>query len=117
MNKLLAAVSDIFGTITPPAPIAGVSGSVGIGKLLNTIFRSMIVIAGIYTLFNLLFAGYAFLSAGEDPKKIQGAWARIWQSLLGLAITAGAFVLAAIFGQLIFGKWDFILKPQIPTLL
>ena len=56
------------------------------------------------------------MSAGEDAKKVAGAWAKIWQSLLGLAIAAGSFVLAAIFGQLIFGQWDFILNPQIPTL-
>ena len=76
----------------------------------------MIVIAGVYALFNLIFAGYAFMSAGDDAKKVAGAWAKIWQSLLGLAIAAGAFVLAAIFGQLIFRQWDFILNPQIPTL-
>jgi len=76
----------------------------------------MIVIAGVYALFNLIFAGYAFMSAGDDAKKVAGAWAKIWQSLWGLAIAAGAFVLAAIFGQLIFRQWDFILNPQIPTL-
>ncbi len=116
MNRLLFAASDIFGTITPPAPIAGVTGSEGIGRLLNTVFKSLIVIAGVYALFNLIFAGYAFMSAGDDAKKVAGAWAKIWQSLLGLAVAAGAFVLAAIFGQLIFGQWDFILNPQIPTL-
>lgn len=116
MNKLLAVASDIFGTITPPAPIVGVTGSEGIGRLLNMVFKAMIVIAGVYALFNLIFAGYAFMSAGDDAKKVAGAWAKIWQSLLGLAIAAGAFVLAAIFGQLIFGQWDFILNPQIPTL-
>lgn len=116
MEKLLLAANGIFGTITPPAPIAGTTGSEGIGKLLNLVFRSMIVIAGVYALFNLIFAGYAFLSAGDDAKKVAGAWARIWQSMLGLAIAAGAFVLAAIFGQLIFNRWDFILNPQIPLL-
>lgn len=130
MNKLLGSAyvtpvqppsksswsSDIFGTITPPDSIAGVAGSEGIGKLLNLVFKSMIVIAGVYALFNLIFAGYAFLSAGDDAKKVAGAWAKIWQSMLGLAIAAGSFVLAALFGQLIFGQWDFILNPQIPTL-
>lgn len=116
MKNLLSLATDIFGTITPPAPIAGVTGSEGIGKLLNMVFKAMIVVAGVYALFNLIFAGYAFMSAGEDAKKVAGAWAKIWQSMLGLAVAAGAFVLAALFGQLIFGQWDFILNPQIPTL-
>ncbi len=113
MNKQLA---DIFGNIIPPSPIAGVTGSEGIARFLNMIMKSLIVVASVYALFNLIFAGYAFMSAGDDAKKVAGAWAKIWQSLLGLAVAAGAFVLAAIFGQLIFGQWDFILNPQIPTL-
>jgi len=76
----------------------------------------LIIGASIYALFNFVLAGYAFMSAGDDPKKVAGAWAKIWQTALGLAFSAGAFVLAALFGQLIFGKWDFILNPVIPTL-
>lgn len=111
--------SSIFGQIKLPEAITSKYGSeagLAIGNLLNLVFRSMIVLAGVYALFNLIFAGYAFMSAGDDAKKVAGAWAKIWQSLLGLAVAAGAFVLAAIFGQLIFGQWDFILNPQIPTL-
>lgn len=107
---------DIFGTI--PAPeVLKKFGDVdpGIGKFLNMILQAMIVVAGVWTLFNLVMAGFAFLSAGDDPKKIAGAWAKIWQSLLGLAFAAGAFVLAAIFGQLLFNNPTFILNPIIPT--
>jgi hypothetical protein len=56
------------------------------------------------------------MSAGDDPKKMEGAWAKIWQTAMGLVFMAGAFVLAAIFGTLIFGRWDFILNPTIPTI-
>lgn len=76
----------------------------------------MIVAGGIYALFNLVLAGFAFLSAGNDPKKVEGAWAKIWQTLLGLAFIAGSFVLAAIFGKLIYGDYNAILSPSIPTL-
>lgn len=115
MKNLLSSATDIFGTINPPDAIKGEAG-IGLGKLLDTTLKLLIVGAGIYSLFNLIFAGYAFMSAGEDAKKVAGAWAKIWQSMLGLAVAAGAFVLAAIFGKLIFGQWDFILNPQIPTL-
>ena len=109
---------QVFGTINPPEAI-NKFGSVengAIGKLLDLIIRTLIVVAGVYALINLILAGYAFISAGDDPKKVAGAWAKIWQTLLGLAVAAGSFVLAAIFGQLIFGKPDFLLKPIIPTL-
>jgi len=115
MKNLLAA--DPFGKVTPPPVIAQFTDpGLGLGTFLNVILKILIVGAGIYTLINLVMAGYAFMSAGDDPKKVAGAWATIWQSLLGLAFTAGAFVLAAIFGQLLFGDSTFILKPTIPTL-
>lgn len=115
-NLAQAPAPSFFGNIKPPSSISGVAAGEGIGRLLNMFLKVMIVGAGIYALFNLLTAGYAFLSAGDDPKKVAGAWTKIWQSLLGLAVAAGSFVLAAIFGQLIFGQWDFILNPTIPLL-
>lgn len=107
---------NIFGTIPAPEALKNFGDvNPGLGKFLNMILQGMIVVAGVYTLINLILAGFAFLSAGDDPKKIAGAWAKIMQSLLGLAVAAGAFVLAAIFGQLIFNNPAFILNPTIPT--
>ncbi|KKR89646.1 MAG: hypothetical protein UU51_C0015G0006 [Microgenomates group bacterium GW2011_GWC1_41_20] len=117
MTKILAQ-DNPFGSITPPDAVAKYSQNPGqgIGNLIQTVIWILIIGAGVYALFNFLLAGYAFLSAGDDAKKVAGAWAKIWQTALGLLVAAGAFVLAAIFGQLIFGQWDFILNPTIPTL-
>ena len=106
-----------FGTISQPAHLRGFSSvqGGGIAQLLNIAFQTLIVVAGIYAVFNFLFAGYSFLSAGNDPKKITDAWAKIWQSILGLVVTAGAFVLAAIVGKLVFGDYNALLNPTIPT--
>jgi hypothetical protein len=116
MTKLLAV--NPVGTVPPPAGLEKFSGNPGtaIGTLIQYVIWILIVGAGIYALFNFILAGYAFMSAGDDPKKMAGAWAKISQTVLGLAVAAGAFVLAAIFGALIFGRWDFILNPSIPTL-
>jgi hypothetical protein len=114
MEKLLA--QNPFGNIeAPQTAFSGMSGAEAIGSLIERILQLLIVGAGIYALFNLVMAGYAFMSAGDDAKKVAGAWAKIYQTLLGLTFSAGAFVLAAIFGQLVFGDPMFILHPQIPT--
>lgn len=108
---------DVFGQIQAPqylAPFGSLIG--GPGKFLTLIFRVLIMGGGIYSVFNIILAGYAFLSAGDDPKKIEGAWAKIWQTLIGLAFIAGSFVLAAIFGKLVFGDYNTIINPQIPTI-
>ena len=103
-----------FGQITPPeTAFTGKEPGEAIGQLIQLVLWILIIGAGVYALFNLVLAGYSFMSAGDDPKKVTGAWAKIWQTLLGLAIAAGAFVLAGIFGELIFGRWDFILNPSI----
>lgn len=112
--KFLAQTNP-FGTVPAPSGLShfGDVSNGGIGNLLNLIIKIIIFGGGIYALFNLVLAGYAFLGAGEDPKKVEAAWSKIWQTALGLLFMAGAFVLAAIFGQLIFGRWDFILNPSL----
>jgi hypothetical protein len=107
---------DPFGQIVPPEPFASKYGSLeakGLTKFLNNVLRLMVAVAGIYAFLNLIIAGYGFMSAGGDPKAVASAWAKIWKSLIGLLIIAGSFVLAAIFGQLLFGEWDAILQPAI----
>jgi len=109
---------QVFGSIKPPEAISKFGSVEGgaIGKFLDLIIRTLIIVAGVYALINLILAGYAFISAGDDPKKVAGAWAKIWQTLLGLTVAAGSFVLAAIFGKLIFNDYFFLLKPKIPGL-
>ncbi len=112
---------QIFGSITEPSPLARFgsindSTNPALGNFLNIILKIILVGGGLFALFNLVLAGYAFMSAGDDPKKMESAWAKIWQTALGLIFMAGAFVLAAIFGRLIFGDYNAILNPSIPTL-
>ncbi len=114
----LAQAQDSLGKVPLPEGLKnfGDVSSGGIGNFLNLSLKLIIVGGGIFALFNLVLAGYAFMGAGDDPKKMEGAWAKIWQTALGLVFMAGAFVLAAIFGQLIFNDPTFIINPKIPTI-
>lgn len=107
---------DPFGKIVPPEPFTPEKYGgyeTGLIAFFNNILRLMIAVAGIYGFLNLVIAGYGFMSAGGDPKAVGRSWAKIWQSLIGLLIIVGSFVLAAIFGYLLFGDATAILKPKI----
>ena len=109
-------IAGIFGTIDAPPGVSVYGGfDPGIRNFLNNIIQLIIVAAGIYAFINILLAGYAFISAGDDPKKIQSAWAKIWQTLLGLTVAVGAFVLAALIGQVLFGNYDALLQLRYVT--
>lgn len=103
-----------FGTIEKPPGIDAYGDfQTGLLKFGNNILRLIIVAGGVFAFINIIIAGYSFLGAGGDAKKVEQAWGRIWQSLLGLVFIAGSFVLAGIFGYLIFGDAAAILRPAL----
>lgn len=113
--KVLAQVSDIVGSIESPLANTGYGSiqSGAVGMFITNIIRLAFVGAGIYALFNFIIAGYSYMNASGDSKKLSAAWDRIWQSLLGLVIIVGSFAIASLFGYLIFGRADYILNPTI----
>jgi amino acid permease len=93
---------EIFGTIKNPTKY-GATGDEGAGffDLLSNLFKLLGVIAGIFFIVQIILAGYAYLSASGDPKKTEAAFATIWQSLIGLLIVSGAFVIASVVGTIL----------------
>lgn len=105
---------DPFGAGGLSVPgLAGSNSGSGLIILSNTLLKLAIVGAGLYAFWNFVSAGYGFMSAGDDAKAMGKAWAKFTQSLLGLTFVAGSFVLAAIFGYLIFHDATAILNPRI----
>lgn len=92
--------AGIFGNITDPTQYQSVDGN-GLFKLMSQIFQLTGIVAGLYFAFNVISAGYMYLSANGDVKKTEQAWNQIWQSLLGMVIVASAFVLVSIIGGLL----------------
>lgn len=93
MKYLSQTSPNIFGKVSPPPGVSQYSDGAlsGLPLFINNILKLLIVGAGIYSLFSLVLAGYAFLSAGDDPKKVTAAWSKIWQTLLGLAFAADKY--------------------------
>lgn len=110
-------MNDVIGQITPPAPFQTGTGyggyQIGLISFFNNLIRLLIMLGGIWAFVNLILAGYGFLGAGENAEQMGKAWQKIYVSMLGLLFILGSFVLAAIFGYLLFGDPQAILNPKI----
>jgi hypothetical protein len=112
MNKILAQADNIVGTITNPLP-GKYAQITGITVFFTNILRLIFLGAGIFALLNFIVAGMMYMNAGGDAKYLGLAWAKIWQTLLGLAIMVSSFAMAALFGYLFFGDAGYMLNPII----
>jgi hypothetical protein len=103
---LLASVGNLQNPLLKLAPNVTAYNSTtpgyGLFLILSSLVKMVIAFAGIYVFINFILAGYQFIGAGGDPKNIAKASAKIYQSIIGLIITAGSFVIAAVIGQLLY---------------
>ncbi len=117
-NLLATTTDDVIGKVTPPPWITlpGVNSSgelTGPILLLNNLLKLVFVVAGLWAFLNLILAGFGFMSASGDPKKITQAWEKIWQTFVGILIIVCSFLLAAIIGILFFKNPTAILQPKL----
>ena len=98
----------VFGNINNPLINTGPGNNydnLASGDLinfLNNLIALITVIAGIWTVFNFISAGYIYLNANGQPQKLTDAGNKILQSVIGLAIVAAAYTLAGILGFILF---------------
>jgi len=102
-------LQSVFGNIGNPLTKDTVSGtgygdlaSTDLVKFLNNVVALIIVIAGIWTVFNFISAGYIYLNSNNQPQKLTDAGNKILQSVIGLAIVATAYTIAGILGFILF---------------
>lgn len=106
-------MDDIIGQVPNPLEGTSYAGLTGVGLFISNVLRLFFVVAGIYALFNFIIAGYSYMNAAGDSKKLGDAWNRIWQSLIGLVIIVGSFAIASLVGYLLFNDPMYILNPKV----
>lgn len=106
------AASSTFGTIK--SPITGYS-SVGTGlpSFITNVVTVIFAAAGLFAFFNLMIAGFSYITAAGDTKKIEAATYSINMSLIGLVVMVGAAAITGIISYLLFGSATAILSPTI----
>jgi len=96
LSFLVSPVHAQIGSVQNPLPqYSGTQGQ-GLFLFLGNVLKLVGTIAGIFMIIQIIMAGFDYISASGDVKKTEKAWAKIWQSLLGMIIIAAAFTLAAV---------------------
>ena len=74
-KRITPFLAGVVGEITPPPIGYPDIEAGGLGSFLNNILMLITTMAGLFALFNLILAGYGYMSANGDEKKVQQAWA------------------------------------------
>ncbi len=112
VKTVLAA--DIIGTLTLPGGLP--KDVAGTGDFLSALFRFLVIVAGVFSLWQFLTGGLGIITGGSDKGKLAEAQSKITMSILGLVIIAASFLLAGIAGQILFGSFTAILSPTLKSI-
>ncbi len=103
IQKKLAKFTPLFGILgeikAPDGPSKYGQTAQGLFTFLGNLFRLGLVVASIYAIFQFIQAGYLYMSG--DPKKIDQAWNKIYQTMIGLVIISAAFALVGIISYIV----------------
>ena len=112
---MFGRIINPFNTLAPGVTAYQNASGGGLIVILSNLSKLIIVIAGIYTLLNIILAGIGFMGAGGDPKVMQRSQERIYRSIMGLIVVAGSYIIAGVVGYIIFGQehWNLLISPII----
>lgn len=91
----------------------GSNADIGIVNFASLLLRIFTIIAGMFFMFNLIWAGYLFLSAGSDAGQFNKFKEMLYYSLIGLIVIAAAYMVAGVAGLFLFGDAGFIIRPTL----
>ncbi len=84
--------NNTYKFLAPLLGLSEVTGNEGVATFLEKVFIIMISLAGVLAVLSLIFAGFQYITTGVFSVKTD-AKDRIWNSILGLLLALGAFVI------------------------
>ena len=82
-----------------PAPLNPTTG-LKIGEIITQILPYVFWVTGILLLIYLLLGGFQLMFAAGDPKKVQGAWGKITNAVIGFVIIFIAYWVTQLIGKI-----------------
>lgn len=115
LNPVVHAAEDVVGDISLPSGIPSEINQTG--DIISAVIRFIIIIGGLFTLWQFLSGGLEYITSNGDKAKIQSAGQKITMSITGLVIMVASFVIIAIISKLLFGSFTTILLPKFQSIM
>lgn len=104
---------DVVGSLTAPESV--VKAPSDAGKFMSAIISFIVVIAGVYALWQLLTGGLGYVTSNGDKAKVQESTQKMFMAILGLTVIGASFIIAAVVSKLLFGNSSVIFSPTLKT--
>jgi len=100
-KNMLAQTPIDFEQIQKGAfPAPKYTTNVNVGQIISDLFPIIFTVTGILLLIYLLLGGFQLMFAAGDPKKVQGAWGKITNAIIGFVIIFIAYWLTQLIGKI-----------------
>ncbi|RLC35731.1 hypothetical protein DRH14_00085 [Candidatus Shapirobacteria bacterium] len=109
VHKILAYKLEGIGIQPGDTPVEQTQN---LEKIISQIIGVLSVVAVIWFIFQVIFAGYAYMSSQGDKTKLETARKRLTQGILGLVISLIAIFIGALIAKLAGFKNIFDLNRQ-----
>ena len=114
------SASEAIGEIAVPpgtTEVTAASGaSIGIVFFLSNLLVILTVVAGVWSLFNILLAGLQYIGSSGDAGTHEKARTYITNSVIGLILVAITYMMGGLIGFIFFGDAGFLLNPVLPAI-
>jgi len=88
-------------------------GGIGIIIFISNMIRFVIILGGIWTILNIFFAAYTYITGGGKSESHQKVRDRFSMSVIGLLLMIVSYSIAALIGLIFYGDANFILTPTL----
>ena len=113
IHPVYSAGADVVGLLQAPTGVP--SDFAKTNLFFSAIVRMLMVVAGIFTLWQFLSGGFQYISSGGDKGKITEATQKLTMSIIGLVTMTASFIIIAIISKILFGEFTYILNPVLQS--
>jgi hypothetical protein len=99
----LGPVAEFLCNNLNPTNVPGSKEKVGVklNQVIGNLIGFLTILAALFFIFQIIFAGYQWIGSGGDKNSTQAAQSKLTNSVLGLVIVTAAWMIVGIIGKIL----------------